>query len=167
METITNTPALSLSELTNKIDLRKASDKLRVQNEISRLMTVQSLMDAAVSKVEAKLPSIVDAIESMGLGISEFGYGKTGIDSKTWNEGDSLRVSITAVSTSNKFRFILDQGYDSKGRGKNQNRLNSKAEKMAAIITEKTGMSAHINPFSLEIKNEGDTKRVLIEIWIK
>jgi len=169
METTVNTPvSLSLSELTNKIDLRKATDKLRVQNEISRLMTMQSLMDTAVSKVEEKLPSIVAALDSMGLGVSEFGYGKTGMDSKTWNDGDCIRVNITAVPTSNKFRFILDQGYDSRGRGKNQNRLNEKANKMSAVITEKTGIgSVQINPFSLEIKNAGDTKRVLVELWIK
>lgn len=176
METLNMPATKSLTDLTSAMGLRKTNDKLRMQNEINRMMDLQSVINAKVSGLELKLPSIIEALDSMGLGIAEFGYGKTGID---WDEVKNdekmeaamkagLRVNITAVPTSNKFRFIKDQGFTSGGRGKNQNRLDEKSEKMATVIKEKTGIeSVSVNPFSLEVKNENDVKRVLIELYIK
>lgn len=169
METTTTTPVKSVENIMDTIALRKSTDQTRIQNEINRMMDLNTITNAYVSRLETKLPSLVAVLSKMGLGLVEFGYGKTGMNDKAWGPDDSLRVHMTAVPTSDKFKFLQDQGYDSRGRGKNYERLNAKASKIGDAIKKATDIeSVHVNPFSLEIKRDDDqVRRVLIEMWIK
>ena len=66
------------------------------------------------------------------------------------------------VAGDEKFRFLKDQGYNSKGAPRNAGRLENKARKIREAF-EMVGFSISVNPFSLEYREENDT--VLLS-WI-
>lgn len=164
--TTESTEVKSLETLSGIIATRNANAKMTIEEEITRLNKLHANTAQMVAKLESKLPSIVKSLESMGLGIYSMAYWKTG-DHKAWTSEDQLRVSITAVPASNKFKFITFDGYDKSGRGRNYKRLEAKRKKIEDTIKSDTcSGDVDVNPFSLEIKNENDTKRILIEMYI-
>ena len=96
------------------------------------------------------------------------------IDSFTMNRPDKEkashrgRLSLHLVSDG-KFKFIQFRGYTSRGSGKNESRLDSKAEKiceavMAALQNPVNELRCSVNPFSLEVRDGKETGRVLMDI---
>ena len=156
----------TIAELKSEIDASAVNMTKRIDVEIATLLNHQKKYTAAIAELENKLPFIAASLEQQGLGITSVGYFKTGHGNE-WDENTGLKVTINAEPTSGKFKFIADAGYTARGSGKNQDRLNAKAAKLAEAIKTATGIkSVDVNPFSLEVKNSGDTKRVLIDAWI-
>ena len=96
------------------------------------------------------------------------------IDSFTMNRPDKEkashrgRLSLHLVSDG-KFKFIQFRGYTSRGSGKNESRLDSKAEKIcetvqAALQNPVNELRCSVNPFSLEVRDGKETGRVLMDI---
>lgn len=78
------------------------------------------------------------------------------------------RLSLHLMSDG-KFKFIQFRGYTSRGAGKNESRLDSKAEKiceavMAALQNPVNELRCSVNPFSLEVRDGKETGRVLMDI---
>lgn len=78
------------------------------------------------------------------------------------------RLSLHLVSDG-KFKFIQFRGYTSRGSGKNESRLDSKAEKIceavqAALQNPVNELCCSVNPFSLEVRDGKETGRVLMDI---
>lgn len=168
MKTLALQPVKSLETLKLDIEARSHMDRVELHNKIEMLNDLYSDTKYREAILFARLPKIVEALETLGLGIESMGYGKTGMNMGVWSPEDSLRVNITAVPTSNKFKFIKDQGFTAGGSGKNQKQLDAKAEKLQAFIKEQTNANTvHVNCFSLEVKNVGDKGSVSIELYIK
>lgn len=96
------------------------------------------------------------------------------IDSFTMNRPDKEKAihrgSLSLnLNSDGKFRFIEFRGYTSRGSGKNEDRLDSKAKKiseevMAALQNPVNELRCSVNPFSLEVRGEKETGRVLMSI---
>lgn len=96
------------------------------------------------------------------------------IDSFTMNRPDKEKASnrgslSLTLNSDGKFRFIEFRGYTSRGAGKNESRLDSKAEKiceavMAALQNPVNELRCSVNPFSLEVRNGKETGCVLMSI---
>lgn len=68
-----------------------------------------------------------------------------------------------------KFKFIKFAGYTSRGAGKNEGRLDSKAEKMVNTVGNALGhryknFDCYVNSYSLEVKNDSEQGVVLMSI---
>ena len=74
-------------------------------------------------------------------------------------------IAITAKSDG-KFKFIAFAGYTSRGAGKNQERLNTKSEAIEECVRFMTGFRCSVNCYSLEVKNAGETKNVLVDVFL-
>lgn len=102
-----------------------------------------------------------DIFKKLHLTIEEFSV------SHPLKNGQGM-VSFYLKSDGN-FKFIPFAGYDSKGRGRNRSKLETKARKMEEKITEfidseNLNISCNVNEYSLESK-EGNKETVLIEIF--
>lgn len=96
------------------------------------------------------------------------------IDSFTMNRPDKEKASNRGrlslhLMSDGKFKFIQFRGYTSRGAGKNESRLDSKAEKiceavMAALLNPVNELRCSVNPFSLEVRDEKEAGRVLMDI---
>jgi hypothetical protein len=96
------------------------------------------------------------------------------IDSFTMNRPDKKeashrgRLSLHLMSDG-KFKFIQFRGYTSRGAGKNESRLDSKAEKIcetvqAALQNPVNELRCSVNPFSLEVRDGKEKGCVLMDI---
>lgn len=151
----------TLSNIQDTIKLRKATEEMALERKINEMKDEQKIMNHFSDKLNEKLPSIINTLESLHLGIETIGYGKT-------SNNMYLRVSINAVPISDKFKFITDKGFTAKGSGKNDQQLENKAAKLENKIKEGTSIDViHINKYSLEVKNIEDKGSVMIELWIK
>lgn len=116
--------------------------------------------------LEKAYSEIVPVLMKMGLEITELTYRVNHpseiFRSEEWK--GSMSVSIHARSTG-KFKFIGFNGYTASGTGRNQKRLQEKADKIADAISG-FGVKFSVNPFSLEVKDERE-KFVLISGWIE
>lgn len=74
-----------------------------------------------------------------------------------------IGISISGESDGS-FKFLKDQGYDSKGRAKNYNSLQAKAEKIENALNEASNnlIKFSVNPYSIE-DNEKEHNSILIE----
>ena len=114
-----------------------------------------------------KATNLENELKKLGLRIHNITTSKCGFSSD-WKHDTSMDVSIVAKSTG-KFKLIKDQGFDSRGRGKNQKLLDAKADKLVNALKDATGFDIiHVNSYSLEIEeNETpETKSILINIYI-
>lgn len=103
-------------------------------------------------KFEKILPNLIKALDSVHLLFDS-------------NDFRCKENSVTFhASPTNKFKFIKFAGYTARGNGKNQERLDQKALKLAEAIKKEIGCNVGINPYSLEIEKEGETGIVLIDI---
>lgn len=147
---------------------RRVVDDQHIVDELVKMRMYQKSFNNRLAILESKVPAIVTALNDMGLGIESMGYGKNGAHDRKWIQGDAMRVTINATPIpGGKFKFITFKGYTAGGRGKNQKRLDDKADKMAATLKEKTELDASVNCYSLEIPRELQSKRIMIEMFIK
>lgn len=96
------------------------------------------------------------------------------IDSFTMNRPDKEKASNRGslslhLMSDGKFKFIQFRGYTSRGAGKNEGRLDSKAEKMADTVIKALGSSyknfdCYVNSYSLEVKNDSEQGTVLMNL---
>ena len=96
------------------------------------------------------------------------------IDSFTMNRPDKEKASHRGrlnltLNSDGKFKFIQFRGYTSRGSGKNESRLDSKAEKICetvqgALRDSINELRCSVNPFSLEVRDGKETGRVLMDI---
>lgn len=96
------------------------------------------------------------------------------IDSFTMNRPDKEKASHRGrlslhLMSDGKFKFIQFRGYTSRGAGKNESRLDSKAEKICetvqgALRDSINELRCSVNPFSLEVRDGKETGRVLMDI---
>jgi len=142
-----------------------------VQRTIETATHFHRCYNLAVVKLDAALPALLAALDSQGLQMSELSYYPTGMhNERVWKEGTSLAVSIKArrKDGSKKFRFIGFNGYDSRGAGKNQERLDAKAHALREVLNAGSVLEYGVNCFSLEIKDDAneDTNQVLISTHV-
>lgn len=96
------------------------------------------------------------------------------IDSFTMNRPDKEKASHRGrlnltLNSDGKFKFIQFRGYTSRGAGKNESRLDSKAKKICETVQGALRDSINelrclVNPFSLEVRDGKETGRVLMDI---
>ena len=157
---------LKFGDIERMMNERRDNAEIKINETIAQMKDLQNKTNEKVKELRNMLPSLIKAIEKQGLAITEFHYNKSG-DEKAWSEGDQMSVDVTAVPTSGKFRFIKFDGYTAKGAGRNQSRLEAKADALAQAIKKETNFKGvYVNRFSLEIKNDSDSKSVLIGVWI-
>jgi hypothetical protein len=137
-------------DITARVAAREVE---RIASELKAMHEKLAKTQAGPDKFNAALPAFTAALAKEGLAVSEV------------HAGAAPRFSVTAVPTSGKFRFLKDSGYMANGSGKNERRLEAKAERLQEIISTATGFNCNVNQYSLEVKDDSDRKRVLIEVW--
>lgn len=167
--TLQTTETKSIQDIKNMIADRNANSEAKLQELIAQQTEYNRMMNLHTDKLESMLPAIEKSLSKMGLAIGTISYGKSGgWDSKVWGADDRLNVSIGAVPVGGKFKFYTDKGFNSRGNYKNGDMMNNKAHKMAETLRNETGAEhASVNQYSLQVKNENETKRVLIDLCIK
>ncbi len=142
------------------INERSAKELQLSQDEIEKQKRYQNALQDKLSILKSKLPTLESGLNKIGLEISEVRY--------SLNDLLCLNVTINAKPNSDKFKFIAFQGYTSRGAGKNQERLQVKASKIAESLSYLLDVKVYINEYSLEIKNPGDEKKsVLINMYLQ
>lgn len=136
------------------------------QQQKAKIENLNNNMNMKINLFKQKSHELHQVLFENGLNINSISMSKTGFDSDDWKEGDKLHISMTLIPFNNKIKFLKFSGYTSSGRGKNQERLNEKAKNLSESIRNATGLHTSVNQFSLEVKDENDTKRILAEIWV-
>lgn len=83
---------------------------------------------------------------------------------RCFSEGDKIKVTFTAAALPG-FKFLQFNGYNAKGEGKNEKRLQVKAAKIEEALKTDVISSVAVNQYSLEVR-ENHVGRVMIDIWI-
>ncbi|MCK9569118.1 hypothetical protein M0R72_09265 [Candidatus Pacearchaeota archaeon] len=147
-------------EMVDQIERSMTANQAEAQKEVERIQLAASNYARLATKLESLLPSLVKALDKAGLGIDSFGYSAS-------QDSTSLSVSIRAKPTSGKFKFIQFAGYDSRGCGKNRQRLEDKAGKLESALTDAMDVRVRVNPCSLEIKDIAKDKFVMIDFCVR
>ena len=155
-----NTKEIQDNIVTYNLNALKA-----MQAKIDDLRKFQSTEQTMTEKVMEKVPAIEEVLAKLNLSISEFHFHKTGGTFHTWDAKDQMVISISAIPTNDKFKFIKKSGYTKSGSGRNQLQLSAKAGTLASTIKKATGLQTSVNEFSLEA-DENETKRVLISMLV-
>lgn len=164
METLNTTAETKEVQILKEINISRAKNEEWLQKETERIQYYNSKVSEKLSLLETKLPLIINALKNQGLEIDKLSYYFH--SENKWIDGSSsMSVSINAISTSGKFKFILFNGYDSRGRGKNHDRLIVKRNKIQESFI-KDGIKMQVNEYSLEVKNQSEEKRVLISFGL-
>lgn len=155
----------SITEIENDLHGRLTGTINSVNKQIDILSRFKDVYYVKAMVLQACLPRLVEALGRIGLEISTLGFVKTGPVHR-WDDGDTLKLDLSCIpSNGSKFHFIKFSGYDSKGDGKNRNKLLSKAKEIQSyILTQLPELSSvQVNPFSVEIRPDSRGV-VLIEI---
>jgi hypothetical protein len=142
-----NLVAKNISFLKNAIYVKSINAQAELESKINHLKNEFDFAEKCSKHLEIILPVLYNAISNFGLGIAELTHNT--------NNG-TLNISVTAVPTSEKFKFVKDSL-------NNVNRLTKKAELMEDKLCETTQIAGvHVNKFSL-----GDeTQTVLISFTV-
>jgi len=168
METTITQSILSVNDIQSQIESSNKNVQDSINEKMNQLLTVQAKKEEKLSFFQNNLPSLIECLEKQGLAISKVGYHKSGMNSDKWEEGDMMIMSLQLIPTSGKFKFIKFNDYLSSGRGRNHDRLVEKAHKLEDSIKQSTSFtSCNVNKFSLEIRDEKDSKSILLVITIK
>lgn len=147
-------------EILQYLSDRSTKELQSSQNEIEKQKRYQNALQYNLEILKSKLPILEASLNKMGLEIAEVLY--------SMNDELRLSVSISAKPNSDKFKFIAFQGYTSRGAGKNRERLDAKASKIAQQLKDISGLPVGVNCYSLEIRKPGDeNKSVLIGLYIQ
>lgn len=154
-----------MKNFTEQIQQSINSANAECEKKVAQLLSNNQKFTEKLSLLERKLFQIHSALESEGLGLENLTYSKTGIG-EDWTEETQLFVCFNGVPLNGKVKFLTFNGYTSTGRGKNQDRLQEKAAKLAASLKEKANIgNCSVNPYSLEVKDNSSPKRVIYSIW--
>jgi hypothetical protein len=151
---------ITREDMVNQIEQSMVANQEGVQKEVARIQLAANNYARLATELESLLPSLVKALDKVGLGINSFGYSAS-------QDSTSLSVSIHANPTSSKFKFIAFAGYDARGCGKNRQRLEDKAGKLESALTNAVGVRVRVNPCSLEIKDAAKDKFVMIDFCVR
>lgn len=136
----------------------------QIEKEIANLNRMREELQANGAVAQQIINDLEPVLAKLHLTIGEFTMSRPDKE-KASNRG---RLSLHLVSNG-KFKFIQFRGYTSRGAGKNESRLDSKAEKIcetvqAALQNPVNELRCSVNPFSLEVRDEKETGRVLMDI---
>jgi len=153
-------------EITIELDnreqnLKRNNDGLRKQMEHNEKMHSEKFDDVKIA-----LPKIMQGLSKQGLAIKDISVRKSGLNDN-WNEGDVMQIAISAIPTSNKIKFINFAGYTESGSGRNEKKLQEKADALKTALKESTGLSSvSVNRNSFQINEGGGSNRILIDFWL-
>jgi len=158
-------------EIIEQIKQSRSHNDARIRAIVAAALNQNTCYYRALNVLEEKLPALEQALVKMGLEITDLRYSQAGSlsdgEMMSWGEDNRLRVSISAVPVGGKFRFVKFAGYTAGGHGRNQARLVAKATQIREALQLATGIAdISANPHTLEVKNEGDTKSILIVFWV-
>lgn len=136
----------------------------QIEKEIMNLNRMRDEFAASGAVAQQIIIDLEPVLAKLHLTIDSFTMNRPDKE-KASNRG---RLSLHLVSDG-KFKFIQFRGYTSRGAGKNESRLDSKAEKIcetvqAALQNPVNELRCSVNPFSLEVRDEKETGRVLMDI---
>ena len=136
----------------------------QIEMEIANLNRMRNEIQANSAVAQQIINDLEPVLAKLHLTIDSFTMNRPDKE-KASNRG---RLSLHLVSDG-KFKFIQFRGYTSRGAGKNESRLDSKAEKiceavMAALLNPVNELRCSVNPFSLEVRDEKEAGRVLMDI---
>lgn len=136
----------------------------QIEMEIANLNRMRNEMQANGAVAQQIINDLEPVLAKLHLTIDSFTMNRPDKE-KASHRG---RLSLT-LNSDGKFKFIQFRGYTSRGAGKNESRLDSKAEKiceavMAALQNPVNELRCSVNPFSLEVRDEKETGRVLMDI---
>lgn len=121
----------------------------------------------ALKLAKSMMDRLVPALSDLGLEVTNFGEHQCPYPqgSQDWTPNSHLKVTLHLHSTGS-FRFLAFDGYDSRGAGRNQKRLEQKACKLEDAVLKATGFTVSVNPISLEKKVETKTGPVLMSFSV-
>lgn len=136
----------------------------QIEKEIANLNRMRDELQANGAVAQQIINDLEPVLAKLHLTIGEFTMSRPDKE-KASNRGT---LNLTLPSDG-KFKFIQFRGYTSRGSGKNESRLDSKAEKiceavMAALQNPVNELRCSVNPFSLEVMDGKETGRVLMDI---
>ena len=136
----------------------------KINNEIANLERMREEYIANMNVVEAMLNDFQPVLEKLHLTIKEFGVNSPNKEFASNKGSYWLRLV-----SDGKFKFIKFAGYTSRGEGKNERRLCSKAEKIEdkvikALSGSYKNFNCHVNIYSLEVKNESEQGTVMMSL---
>ena len=136
----------------------------QIEKEIANLNRMRDELQANGAVAQQIINDLEPVLAKLHLTIDSFTMNRPDKE-KASNRG---RLSLHLMSDG-KFKFIQFRGYTSRGAGKNESRLDSKAEKiceavMAALQNPVNELRCSVNPFSLEVRDGKETGRVLMDI---
>ena len=136
----------------------------QIEKEIANLNRMRDELQANGAVAQQIINDLEPVLAKLHLTIDSFTMNRPDKE-KASNRG---RLSLHLMSDG-KFKFIQFRGYTSRGAGKNESRLASKAEKiceavMAALQNPVNELRCSVNPFSLEVRDGKETGRVLMDI---
>lgn len=136
----------------------------QIEKEIANLNRMREEFQANGAVAQQIINDLEPVLAKLHLTIGEF----------TMNRPDKEKASNRGIlnltlPSDGKFKFIKFRGYTSRGAGKNESRLDSKAEKIceavqAALQNPVNELRCSVNPFSLEVRDGKETGRVLMDI---
>lgn len=135
-----------------------------IEKEIMNLNRMREEMAMSGAVAQQLIIDLEPVLAKLHLTIGEFTMNRPDRE-KASNRGT---LNLTLLSDG-KFKFIKFRGYTSRGAGKNESRLDSKAEKIcetvqAALQNPVNELRCSVNPFSLEVRDGKETGRVLMDI---
>lgn len=151
----------TLSDIITAQKANKESLEAKRQN----LYRMEEEYDRTVEVVKNLLPTLESLLAKTHLTISDFSIRRPSEE-----QAETKKSINLSLDSDGQFKFIQFRGYDSRGAGKNHDRLNNKAEKLATAVSEALTAAGHpvyggyVNPFSLEEK-DGKTGHVLMTIF--
>ena len=136
----------------------------QIEKEIANLNRMREEMQANGAVAQQIINDLEPVLAKLHLTIDSFTMNRPDKE-KASHRG---RLSLHLVSDG-KFKFIQFRGYTSRGAGKNESRLDSKAEKiceavMAALQNPVNELRCSVNPFSLEVRDGKEKGCVLMDI---
>lgn len=136
----------------------------KINNEIANLERIREEYTANMDVAESMLNDLKPVLEKLHLVIEEFIVNQPNKEVASHKGLIMLRLV-----SDGKFKFIKFAGYTSRGAGKNEGRLDSKAEKMADTVIKALSGSyknfdCYVNSYSLEVKNDSEQGVVLMSI---
>lgn len=153
----------TLDNLSLKVDESLEGAYKEYQENFDKLVAKRDITTMKLRNLRSLLPRIIEGLAIEHLQISSLSY-YVGIDAT--GKGDPhLKVSISAVFDG-KFKFIKDQGYTSRGSGKNQKTLDDKGKKIEEGFLAMTQIKIRVNSMTLEAKKDGSERSVLIETYL-
>lgn len=136
----------------------------QIEMEIANLNRMRNEMQANGAVAQQIINDLEPVLAKLHLTIDSFTMNRPDKE-KASHRG---RLNLT-LNSDGKFKFIQFRGYTSRGAGKNESLLDSKAEKICetvqgALRDSINELRCSVNPFSLEVRDGKETGRVLMDI---